>query len=144
MKPILAVAAILVLGGVGYALWPSAPQTPQSDPGSSLEGSALADVLVPETLSQTAQIGQGAFEANCAACHGINAAGQVGVAPPLVHILYEPSHHGDEAFQRAAALGVQGHHWPFGNMPAVEGISRADVAMITAYIRELQRANGID
>ena len=59
-------------------------------------------------LSQNAQIGQLGFEAKCAACHGLNAAGQDGVAPPLVHIIYEPSHHGDEAFQRAASLGVRG------------------------------------
>jgi hypothetical protein len=62
----------------------------------------------------------------------------------LVHIIYEPSHHGDESFQRAAAMGVQGHHWSFGNMPPVEGIASADVTMIVAYVRELQRANGID
>tara|TARA_B110000971_G_C19785550_1_gene397346 strand:+ start:235 stop:669 length:435 start_codon:yes stop_codon:yes gene_type:complete len=144
MRSIIAVAALLVAGGVGYALWPNASQTPQLDPVSSLEGGALADVLMPETLSQNAQIGQLGYEAKCAACHGANAAGQDGVAPPLVHMIYEPSHHGDEAFQRAAELGVQGHHWPFGNMPAVEGVTRGDVTMIIAYIRELQRANGIN
>lgn len=144
MRSIIVVAALLVAGGVGYALWPNASQTPQSDPASSLEGDALADVLVPETLSQNAQIGQLGYEAKCAACHGANAAGQDGVAPPLVHIIYEPSHHGDEAFQRAAELGVQGHHWPFGDMPPVKGVTRGDVTMIIAYIRELQRANGIN
>ncbi|MBU2994345.1 cytochrome c [Octadecabacter sp. 1_MG-2023] len=144
MRSIIAVAALLVAGGVGYALWPNASQTPQSDPVSSLEGGALADVRVPETLSHNAQIGQLGYEAKCAACHGANAAGQDGVAPPLVHIIYEPSHHGDEAFQRAAELGVRGHHWPFGDMPPVEGVTRADVTMIIAYIRELQRANGIN
>jgi hypothetical protein len=74
----------------------------------------------------------------------VNAAGQDGVAPPLVHIIYEPSHHGDESFQRAVAMGVRGHHWPFGDMPPVGGITRADVKMITFYIRELQLANGIN
>ncbi|WP_439143882.1 c-type cytochrome [Planktotalea sp.] len=144
MKPILAIAAILVAGGLGYALWPNASQTSQSDDVSSLEGGALVDVLVPDTLSQNAQIGQLGYEAKCAACHGANAAGEDGVAPPLVHVIYEPSHHGDESFQRAAEMGVRGHHWPFGNMPPVEGVTRADVTMITAYIRELQRANGIN
>ncbi len=101
-------------------------------------------MLIPETLSRNAQIGKLGFEAKCAICHGVNAAGQDGVAPPLVHIIYEPSHHGDESFQRAIAMGVRGHHWPFGNMPPVEGVTRADVTMITAYIRELQLANGIN
>ena len=144
MKSIIAIAAILVAGGVGYAMWPAAPQTAASDTVVSMEHEALADVLLPETLSQNAQIGQLGFEAKCAACHGVNAVGQDGVAPPLVHIIYEPSHHGDEAFQRAVALGVQAHHWPFGDMPPVEGITRGDVTMIVAYIRELQRANGIN
>jgi len=144
MKSTIAIAAILVAGGVGYAMWPAAPQTADSDTATTMEDGVLADVLLPESLSQNAQIGQLGFEAKCAACHGLNAAGQDGVAPPLVHIIYEPSHHGDEAFQRAAAMGVRGHHWPFGDMPAVEGVTRGDVTMIIAYIRELQRANGIN
>jgi hypothetical protein len=28
-------------------------------------------------------------------------------------------------------------------MPPVEGLTRGDVAMVVAYIREIQRANGI-
>ena len=144
MKSTIAIAAILVAGGVGYAMWPAAPQTADSDTATTMEDGVLADVLLPESLSQNAQIGQLGFEAKCAACHGLNAAGQDGVAPPLVHIIYESSHHGDEAFQRAAAMGVRGHHWPFGDMPAVEGVTRGDVTMIIAYIRELQRANGIN
>ncbi|MFT6451992.1 MAG: hypothetical protein ACJA06_001479 [Halocynthiibacter sp.] len=62
----------------------------------------------------------------------------------MVHKIYEPNHHGDEAFQRAAAAGVRSHHWGFGNMPPVEGLTRGDVTMIVAYIRELQRSNGIN
>jgi cytochrome c len=144
MKSIIAVAAILVAGGVGYVMWPIGSQAPVNDTAASLEAGVLADVVLPQTLSQNAQVGKLGFEAKCAACHGGNAAGQDGVAPPLVHIIYEPSHHGDEAFQRAAALGVQGHHWPFGDMPPVEGVTRDDVTMIIAYVRELQRANGIN
>ncbi|WP_342743574.1 cytochrome c [Planktotalea arctica] len=68
---------------------------------------------------------------NCAACHGVNAVGQNGVAPPLVHKIYKPSHHGDESFQRAAAQGVRAHHWRLGDMPAVEGITREEVTFIT-------------
>ena len=144
MKLIIAIATILVAGGVGYAMWPAVQQTATADTVISIENGVLADVLLPESLSQNAQIGKHGFEAKCAACHGVNAAGQDGVAPPLVHIIYEPSHHGDEAFQRAAAMGVRGHHWPFGDMPPVEGVTRGDVTMIIAYIRELQRANGIN
>ena len=35
------------------------------------------------------------------------------------------------------------HHWRFGHMPPVAGLSRKDVAKIIAYVRELQSANGI-
>ena len=84
------------------------------------------------------------FEAKCASCHGVNAAGKDGLAPPLIHKIYEPSHHADESFQRAVALGVQAHNWRFGNMLAIEGLTRGDVTMIITYIRELQRANGIN
>jgi len=134
----------LVASGVGYALWPVVPQTAMTENAISMEGGLLANVILPATLSQNAQSGKRGFEAKCAACHGVNAAGQDGVAPPLVHKVYEPSHHGDESIQRAASLGVRAHHWPFGNMPAVEGLTRGDIKMIIAYIRELQRANGIN
>ncbi|MCX7568241.1 cytochrome c [Sulfitobacter sp. F26169L] len=107
-------------------------------------GAEIVSVTLPDALTQNAQIGQRAYDANCASCHGINAAGQEGIAPPLVHIIYEPSHHADESFQRAVSFGVRAHHWPFGDMPAVEGLTRGDVTLITAYIRELQRANGIN
>jgi cytochrome c len=144
MKSTIVIAAVLVASGVGYALWPVVPQTAMTENAISMEGGLLANVILPATLSQNAQSGKRGFEAKCAACHGVNAAGQDGVAPPLVHKVYEPSHHGDESFQRAASLGVRAHHWPFGNMPAVEGLTRGDVKMIIAYIRELQRANGIN
>ena len=103
----------------------------------------MADVNVPGTLSARAQVGQQTYEANCASCHGRNAAGQEGVAPPLVHVIYEPGHHGDESFQRAVARGARAHHWRFGDMPRVEGLNRRDVAAIVTYVRELQRANAI-
>jgi mono/diheme cytochrome c family protein len=85
-----------------------------------------------------------AFDANCASCHGANAAGQDGVAPPLVHIIYEPNHHGDASFLLAAKNGVRAHHWPFRDMPAVQNITDDSIALIVTYVRELQRANGIN
>ena len=110
---------------------------------ASGSGSPMVSVTVPETLSARARLGLKTYEASCAACHGRNAAGQDGVAPPLVHVIYEPGHHGDESFQRAVARGVRAHHWRFGDMPPVEGLTRRDVAAVVAYVRELQRANGI-
>jgi mono/diheme cytochrome c family protein len=88
------------------------------------------------------QVGEAKFNAHCSACHGPQATGtQQG--PPLVHKIYEPNHHGDPAFFRAAEFGVKAHHWEFGNMPKIEGISSADVEQIIRYIRWLQRQAGI-
>ncbi|WP_417246831.1 c-type cytochrome [Celeribacter sp.] len=95
-------------------------------------------------LTAEAEFGKRAFEAKCADCHGENAAGQNGVAPPLVHKIYEPSHHSDMAFVLAAKNGVRAHHWKFGNMPPVKGLTQADVKYIARYVRELQRENGIN
>ena len=140
-KRVIVIGAVL-LAGLGLYLSPA--WKPQPTGAGEVSGQALVDIVIPESFSQQAQIGKTAFDANCAGCHGVDAVGQNGVAPPLVHVIYEPSHHGDESFQRAIAMGVRGHHWPFGDMPPVEGLTRADVATIIAYIRELQRANGID
>ncbi len=104
----------------------------------------LAEIKLPVKFSETAIEGKAVFNANCATCHGANAVGQNGVAPPLIHPIYEPGHHGDEAFQRAAAMGSPAHHWPFGDMPPVDGVTRDDIAKVVAYIREIQRANGIN
>jgi mono/diheme cytochrome c family protein len=88
------------------------------------------------------QVGEAKFNAHCSACHGPQATGtQQG--PPLVHKIYEPNHHGDAAFLRAAEFGVKAHHWEFGNMPKIEGVSSADVEQIIRYIRWLQRQAGI-
>ncbi len=134
---------LLLIGG--YTAWsvaskPDARTTSQSVAG----GDALVEIVVPASLSEQAEVGKRSFEQNCVACHGENAVGRDGLGPPLVHIIYEPNHHADESFQRAVALGVRSHHWSFGNMSAVEGLVRNDVAYIIAYVRELQRANGID
>lgn len=88
------------------------------------------------------QAGETKFNANCAACHGGQAAG-TSHGPPLVHKIYEPNHHGDPAFQRAAANGVKAHHWEFGDMPKVEGVTPEDVDQIVKYVRWLQRQAGI-
>jgi len=144
------VGGTLVAGilAVGWQLWKPVPSTV----GHSMEtpvtgktgaGAPIVKVKLPDALSANAQIGERAFEAKCASCHGKNAVGQNGVAPPLIHKIYEPSHHADMAFVLAVRNGVRSHHWPFGDMPPVEGLTQADVQYIAKYVRELQRENGI-
>jgi mono/diheme cytochrome c family protein len=104
-----------------------------SQPKSAAGGSPLPAEL---------QAGEAKFNAHCAVCHGPQATGtQQG--PPLVHKIYEPNHHGDAAFLRAAEFGVKAHHWEFGNMPKIEAVSSADVEQIIRYVRWLQRQAGI-
>ena len=102
----------------------------------------MVDVTLPNLTALTRQ-GRSAFITYCAGCHGDNAGGRDGIGPPLVHVLYQSGHHGDAAFLLAARNGVRQHHWQFGDMPPVEGTSEAEMAGIVAYVRALQRANGI-
>ena len=97
-----------------------------------------AAIQVPEEFHQ----GEERFNVLCSRCHGVYARG-TGNGPPLVHKIYEPSHHGDFAFQRAAAQGVRAHHWEFGNMPKIVDASPDDVTLIIQYVRWLQRKAGI-
>ena len=142
------VVAIIAVGG-WYWTQGQTTKAPASTSaaGTSLPvaGTPMAEVVVPAELSAQASQGETYYNAVCASCHGTNAAGQDGIAPPLVHRIYEPSHHGDAAFFLAARNGVRAHHWKFGNMPPVEQpLTDAELGAIVAYVRELQRANGIN
>ncbi len=137
---VAAAAVIFTVVNIG----PESGNAPPSSQETAEAGAPIVAVKVPDDFTSAARFGQNAFNSKCAACHGENAAGQEGTAPPLVHKIYEPSHHGDEAFQRAVKNGVRAHHWKFGNMPPVDGLTRGDVKGIVTYIRELQRENGIN
>ena len=101
-------------------------------------------ILVSRDKSLPVELEEGESQFNnfCSRCHGDQGAG-TNHGPPLVHKIYEPSHHADIAFQRAAAQGVRAHHWKFGNMPKIEGVQPEDVSHIIGYIRWLQRQAGI-
>lgn len=131
--------ATAALGAAGlWLLW--SWLQPDHSPGT---GEVMAVVTVPE-LTAREEDGQSIFDQNCATCHGDNAAGRDGIGPPLVHRIYEPSHHGDAAFLIAVENGVRQHHWQFGNMSPVDGVSEVEVRAIIDYVRALQRANGIE
>lgn len=86
--------------------------------------------------------GEALFNANCASCHGERGVG-TSQGPPFVHKIYEPNHHGNAAFQRAAAMGVRAHHWQFGDMPKISTVTSVEVDEIIKYVRWLQRQAGI-
>ncbi len=82
--------------------------------------------------------GKSLYGKHCASCHGTDLRG-TDKGPPFLHRVYEPSHHGDVAFQLAVKNGVRAHHWKFGDMLPVPGVSPDSVAHITAFIRAEQR-----
>ncbi len=92
----------------------------------------------PEVLARGEQL----YSATCAGCHGVDLEG-TDTGPPFISPIYAPNHHSDEAFQRAAALGVVPHHWGFGAMPAQPTVSRADVSAIVAFVRFRQEQAGV-
>ena len=97
---------------------------------------------VSDAVPADVQSGESKFAANCAACHGLRGVGTK-QGPPLVHKIYEPNHHADIAFHRAVENGVRAHHWEFGNMPKIEGVTPAETDQIIRYVRWLQREAGI-
>lgn len=89
-----------------------------------------------------AALGKGIYQSKCLSCHGIEGRG-TDQGPPLVHKTYKPAHHPDTAFHLAVKNGVRQHHWHFGHMPPVEGLTPEEVEHVVAYIRREQRRAGI-
>jgi cytochrome c2 len=92
------------------------------------------DIVIPFRYAK----GQVLFEKNCSSCHGQTMTG-TDKGPPLLHPFYKPSHHGDRAFYNAALKGVKAHHWKFGDMPPVQGITEHKMKSIVPYIRYYQQ-----
>ncbi|MBT8192335.1 MAG: cytochrome c [Acidimicrobiia bacterium] len=89
------------------------------------------------------QTGSEAYGVYCAACHGPDLMG-TNQGPSFLSAVYEPGHHADIAFLLAAQRGVSSHHWRFGDMPAVEGVTSEDIEAIVAFVRETQRVEGFE
>ncbi len=95
---------------------------------------AAEEIEIPFYLAK----GQILFEKYCSSCHGAELNGS-DKGPPLVHPFYKPSHHDDKSFYRAALQGVRQHHWEFGDMPPVEGITPKKIDSLVPYIRYYQQ-----
>ena len=157
----LILAAAVLAGGLAALTWTRTPAEngasgQQGDPPGVYRPTTSAmhagpdtaptipvdQVVVPE-LSPAAKQGKFIYDKSCAACHGLNVAG-TDKGPPLIHSLYRPGHHPDEAFFSAVTSGVRAHHWKFGNMaPIPGGVSEDRMRLIIRYIREMQVANGV-
>jgi len=129
MKNLITAAIAIVAIGGGYYLFSGAPE-------------ARSSVVMP-ALSSVAAEGEIVFQGTCAACHGTDLTGTE-TGPPLLHPFYKPGHHSDAAIVRAVQAGSAQHHWRFGDMPPQPQIADADIVKLIAYIREVQRANGVN
>lgn len=101
----------------------------------SQQAYSASDLVTPFRYAK----GQVLFEKNCSSCHGVTMTG-TDKGPPLMHAFYKPSHHGDGSFYRAGLKGVKAHHWNFGDMPPVPGMSESKMKSIVPYIRFYQQA----
>ncbi len=115
----------------------SGPQRAATEPKGSDQTSAAGS-----SLSDAARAGEDLFNANCSVCHGVGAAG-TDRGPPLIHEVYHPGHHPDFSIRNAVRQGVKQHHWFFGDMAPIAGVSPDDVEKIICYVRDKQRAEGI-
>ncbi len=99
---------------------------------------AAEDVPIPFHLGK----GQMLYEKYCSQCHGARLDGS-GEGPPLVHPFYKPSHHGDGAFYRAVLKGTRQHHWNFGDMAPVAGMTAKKMDSLLPFIRYYQQQKGL-
>ena len=118
--------------GGGYYFLANTPPTP-----------IVIPAVVMPALTPLAAMGEPVFQGTCAACHGADLAGTDN-GPPLVVATYRTAMHADFAIASAIKNGVTAHHWRFGSMPPQADIAEEDIPQITAYIREVQAANGIN
>jgi mono/diheme cytochrome c family protein len=120
------VRAAVVAGAVAVAVAACA-STPEAAPTT--------------TLAVSLQRGQEVYAAKCAECHGADLRG-TDRGPSHLAGVYASAHHSDESFRRAVRVGAPQHHWRFGPMPPVGGVSDADLESVIAYVRAQQRERG--
>ena len=128
-------AAVLVSCSSGDTQTPAEPGEGAAD--SSAPAAADPEDAVGEPAPAEFAEGEALYNTSCAECHGIGGVG-TDQGPPHLSPVYVQSHHGDDAFRGAIANGAIAHHWGFGDMAPVEGLSDADVDQIIGYVRWIQ------
>ena len=117
---LLAVVVLVVVAGCGSG----ESDTPASSGGDVASGAEV-------------------YGSSCASCHGSDLRG-TDRGPSHLSIVYEPNHHTDDSFRSAIANGAQQHHWGFGDMPPVAGLSDQDVEDVIAFVRAEQERQGFE
>ncbi len=121
-----------------YAIYVLAGLSLLTMPLAEAQQAAASSLKVPFKYA----LGKSLFEQHCASCHGQSGQG-TDKGPTFMSPVYKSSHHGDAAFYHAALNGARAHHWKFGDMPPVDGISRRKLDKIIPYIRWMQQQHGI-
>lgn len=110
---------------------------------------ALVGACGSNDSAPTGEVGLGdetgaqVYAAACASCHGADMRG-TDKGPSHLSIVYEPNHHTDDSFRLAIANGVPQHHWNFGPMEPVDGLSDNEVEAVIAFIRSEQVRLGFE
>ncbi|MEM1298844.1 MAG: cytochrome c [Pseudomonadota bacterium] len=99
--------------------------------------------LVIPNLSISAHEGREHFAASCGACHGAYGEGSDS-GPVLIHTLYGRTLYRDAEIVSAVRNGARARNWPFGDMPAIGGVSDDRLDLIIGFLREVQAANNIE
>jgi mono/diheme cytochrome c family protein len=87
--------------------------------------------------------GEALYQESCAECHGADLRG-TDRGPSHLSVVYAPDHHPDSSFRAAVASGAIAHHWAFGDMPPVPGLTDDEVDAIIAFVREQQERHGLE
>ncbi|MBT8212158.1 MAG: cytochrome c [Acidimicrobiia bacterium] len=102
-----------------------------------------SDTSSPDQSAPAVARGAEVYAASCASCHGEDLRG-TDKGPSHLSIVYEPNHHTDDSFRSAIANGAPQHHWTFGDMPAIGGLSPEDVDSVIAFVRAEQQRRGFE
>ena len=95
------------------------------------------------TSGSSVDRGAEVYAESCASCHGADLR-STDKGPSPLSIVYEPNHHTDDSFRNAIANGAPQHHWPFGDMEPIEGLSDDDVEAVIAFVRAEQQRQGFE
>lgn len=107
----------------------------------SKSSNAATDTTAPDVGA--IELGATVYAGSCAECHGSDLRG-TDQGPSHLSTFYEPNHHGDDAFRSAIANGAPQHHWTFGPMAPVSGLSAAETDAVIAYVRAQQQEQGFE
>lgn len=96
-----------------------------------------------DSIAATGSLGAEVYANSCASCHGADLRG-TDKGPSQLSIVYEPNHHPDDAYRSAISNGARQHHWTFGDMPPVAGLTDEEIEAVIAFIRTEQSRQGFE